>query len=84
MRYECTRSDAATKWYEINLLSIGQDLFAVTATYGVKGPSGDDQILQRITSIHAGTYLDALEHLSTKIEERKGLGYVKIEPKQKT
>jgi hypothetical protein len=83
MRYECTRSDAATKWYEINLLAIGQDLYAITATYGMKGLSGDDQILQRLASIYAGTYLDALEHLTDKIKDREYIGYVKIEPKQK-
>jgi hypothetical protein len=84
VRYECARSDAATKWYEINLLSIGADLFAVTASYGVKGPSGDDSILQRITSIYTGIYLDALQHLTDKIAERESIGYTKIEPKQQT
>jgi hypothetical protein len=84
MRYECTRSDAATKWYEVNLLSIGQNLFAVTAVYGVKGPSGEDQVLQGLCSIFAGSYLEALDHLSEKVKDRESIGYVKIEPKTNT
>ena len=82
MRYECKRSDMATKWYEINLLSIGQDFFSVAVSYGTKATTGEEMVAQELSSIFAGPYLDALDHLSTKIKEREELGYVKIEPKQ--
>jgi hypothetical protein len=82
MRFECKRSDAATKWYEINLIPIGSDFFSVTVSYGVKGASGEDSILQRITSVYAGNYLDAIQQLSDKVRDREILGYVKIEQKQ--
>jgi hypothetical protein len=83
MRYECNRSDVGTKWYELDLLSIGQEWFAVTIEYGVQSGTGEITILQPLFSIFEGTYLDALDHLSEKVKDRESIGYVKIEPKQK-
>jgi|WetSurSiteA1Bulk_404760.scaffolds.fasta_scaffold17804_3 hypothetical protein len=82
MRFECKRSDAATKWYDINLMPLAGDNFAVIVTYGVKGPNGDDAILQPATGVFAGSYPDALDVVNKKIQDRLSIGYVKIEPKQ--
>jgi hypothetical protein len=82
MRFECKRSDAATKWYEISLLPLNGDNFAVIITYGVKGSNGEDAILQPADSVFNGAYLDALEVINKKVQERLDIGYEKIEPKQ--
>lgn len=82
MRFECKRSDATTKWYEINLMPLSGDNFAVIVTYGSKGTNGEDMILQSATSVFAGPYTEALEIINKKIQDRISIGYIKIEPKQ--
>jgi len=82
MRYECKRADAATKWYDINLMPLSGDNFAVIVTYGIVGPNGDDSIFQPATPAFAGSYPDALDIVNKKIQDRLSIGYAKIEPKQ--
>jgi hypothetical protein len=83
MRFECKRADAATKWYDIDLMPLAGENFAVIVTYGVKkGQVDSESILQPATSVFAGSYVDALEVINKKIQDRLSIGYVKIEPKQ--
>jgi len=82
MRFECKRSDSATKWYDINLMPLNEDNFAVIVSYGVRGAGGEESVLQPATDTFIGAYLDALDAINKKVQDRLSLGYVKTEPKQ--
>lgn len=82
MRFECKRTDAKTKWYEINLMPMSGDIFVVVVSYGVKGVNEEDTVLQPILGVFAGDYSQALEKIDKKVKDRLSIGYIKIEPKQ--
>lgn len=82
MRYEMPRSGGApTKWFEIDILPMEGDEFAVVMTYGLKDPQQEDAILQPLKQIFKGNYQEAERILLAKVQNREKIGYTRIEPK---
>jgi hypothetical protein len=86
MRYEMVRPGGApTKWFDINILPMEGNEFAVVMTYGLRAvPQGEDAILQPLKQIFKGSYQEAEGILIAKVQNREKIGYVKIEPTPET
>ena len=85
MRYEQARPGGApTKWFEIDILPMEGNEFAVVMTYGLIDPQGEDAILQSLKSIYKGPYQEAERILLAKVQNREKIGYTKIEPKSES
>jgi len=85
MRLECKRSDVTTKWYELNLMPLDGDYFAVVISYGTKGSSGEDMICQNAVCVPPESprhnYSEALDIINQKVQDRLSIGYVQVETK---
>ena len=82
MRYEMPRPGGApTKWFDIDILPMEGDEFAVVMTYGLKDPQSEDAILQPLKQIFKGSYQEAERILIAKVQNREKIGYTRIEPK---
>ena len=81
MRFECPRQNGLTKWYEIDIMPLPGDSYAVVYTNGLRDPQGTDSILQPLKSIFVGDYFAATRVLEEKTANRLEIGYKKIEAK---
>lgn len=78
MRLECKRADAATKWYDIRLLPLDGNDYAVVVSYGIKSDTGGDSVIQAMEALFKGPFLEAQDLLLDKMTERKSIGYEPI------
>jgi len=81
MRFECPRSNGLTKWFDIDIMPLPGEKYAVVYTNGLRDPQGGDSILQPLKSIFVGDYFEATAVLSEKTANRLDIGYKKIEAK---
>lgn len=81
MRFECPRQNGLTKWFDIDIMPLPGDQFAVVYTNGLRDPQGGDSILQPLKSIFVGNYFEATKVLAEKTANRLDIGYKKIEVK---
>ena len=81
MRFECPRQNGLTKWFDIDIMPLPGDQFAVVYTNGLRDPQGGDSILQPLKSIFVGNYFEATKILEAKTAYRLDIGYKKIESK---
>jgi hypothetical protein len=84
MRLEFAQQGTPTKWFDIDIMPIGSERYAVLMSYGMIGPSNEDVTIQPLTKIFLGDYFKAEEVLLNKIKNRETIGYKKVEPKTET
>ena len=78
MRYECTRSDGPTKFWQYKLKSITGRTWEVFVQYGLIDLEGDDQPLVHWNCVCSGTREHCRRVIKARVRERLALGYLPV------